>query len=141
MVMTMIVKRMLRSGMDALNRGDVDAAMAGWAEDALYEFPSDISVGGRLKGKEEIAGWFRRWIEEYPKRKLTMGNVCLQHTLLPSPRNVVMVEWSCEETNREGKDFKYNGVTVFEVRNMKSVRSSEYISFVGLPRIPELLAA
>jgi hypothetical protein len=86
MVMTMIVKRILRSGMDALNRGDVDAAMAGWADDALYEFPSDISVGGRLKGKEEIAGWFRRWIEEYPKRKLTMGNLCLQHTLLPIPR-------------------------------------------------------
>jgi hypothetical protein len=54
MIGAMIVRRMVRSGFEMMNRGDVDSMMVGWADDAIFDYPSIISVGGTLKGKKEI---------------------------------------------------------------------------------------
>lgn len=56
-----------------------------------------------------------------------------------SPTNVVTVEWSLSETNKEGKEFKYDGVTVIHVKNFKTIRASEYISWAGLPQLSTLI--
>jgi hypothetical protein len=59
---------------------DLDALMAGWAEDAVWDGTSELGVGETLKGKKAIAEWFERWKKEFPKRKLVAKNVCMRGT-------------------------------------------------------------
>lgn len=140
MIASMIVKRMVRAGITKLNQDDydVDAIMAGWTDDAVWDGTSELGVGETIRGKKAIADWFHRWKEEFPKRKFVVRNICFGAWPL-SPTNVVMAQWSLTQTDKEGKEFKYDGVTVVHTRNMKIVHATEHISFAGLPQISTLL--
>jgi ketosteroid isomerase-like protein len=118
---------------------DVDALVAGFADDAVWDGTSELGVGETIKGKKAIADWFQRWKKEFPKRKLVAKNVCMKGTCLPSLNNVMMVDWTCWETDKQGKEFQYDGVTVMHLKNMKVVHASEYISFKGLPPLSTLI--
>jgi hypothetical protein len=50
-----------------------------------------------------------------------------------------MVEWTCWQKDKQGKEFQYDGVSVLHVKNMKAVHVSEYISFKGLPQLSNLI--
>jgi len=141
MIASWMAKRMVRSGWDLMSQDDYDvnALMAGWAEDAVWDGTSELSVGETLTGKKAITEWFQRWKKEFPKRKLVAKNVCMRGTCLPSPTNVMMVEWTCWELDKQGKEFQYDGVTVVHIKNMKIVHASEYISFKGLPQLSTLI--
>ena len=117
---------------------DVDSLLSNWIDDAVWYSTSEISVGSTIKGKKAIADWFRRWIEEFPKRNFVVQNICFGAWPL-SPSNVITVEWSSEATDKGGKKYRYDGCTVFHTENMKIIRASEYLSFNGLPQISELI--
>ena len=140
MIASMIAKRMVRSSFLMMNQDDfdVDALFANWADDAVWDGTSELGVGETIKGKKAIADWFRRWKEEFPKRKFVVKNICFSAWPL-SPINVVIAEWSLTQTNKEGREYKYDGVTVGHTRNMKIVRTTEYISFAGLPQLSNLI--
>jgi len=140
MIASMIVKRMIRSSFLKMNQDkfDVDSFLSNWADDAIWDGASELGVGGTIKGKKAIAEWLRRWIEEFPKRNFAVKNICFGAWPL-SPTNVVTVEWTCEETDREGEKFKYDGVEVIHVKNFKTIRASEYISGSGLPQLSTLI--
>jgi len=140
MIASMIAKRMVRSAIAMMNQDDfdVDAFLAHWADDAIWDGTSELSVGETIKGKKAIADWFRRWKEEFPKRKFVVRNICFGAWPL-SPTNVVIAQWSLTQTDKQGKEFKYDGVTVSHTRNMKIVQATEYISFAGLPQISTLI--
>ena len=141
MIASWIVKRMLRSAYGLVSQDDYDvkAFMANWAEDAVWDGTSELGVGGTLRGKKAIAEWFERWKKEFPKRKFVVKNVCMRGTFLPSPTNICMVEWTCWEKDKQGKEFQYDGITVLHAKNMKLVHVSEYLSFKGLPQISNLI--
>jgi hypothetical protein len=50
-----------------------------------------------------------------------------------------MTEWTCEETDKEGRVFKYDGVAVTEAKKGKGIRSTEYIACKGLPQLSSLI--
>jgi hypothetical protein len=52
--------------------------------------------------------------------------------------SVIMVDWSITETNKEGREFRYNGGSVFRMKKGKAVYVADYISMVGLPRLSTL---
>ena len=140
MIASMIAKRMIRSGILKMNQDkfDVDSLLSTWADDVIWDGTSELGVGGTIKGKKAVAEWFRRWIEEFPKRNFVIKNICFGAWPL-SPTNVVTVEWSLSETDKEGKEFKYDGVTVVHMKNGKTIRVSEYISWAGLPQLSTLI--
>ena len=138
MIASMIVKRMVRSSVDKAFQGDVESAFANFSDDGVYDIPLDISAGGTAKGKKAAIDWFHRWYEQFPKRKLIMKNISFAAWPL-SPTNVCMMEWTCEETDKEGKEFKYDGVTVMEMRKGKGIRTTEYIACKGLPQLSTLI--
>ena len=141
MIASWIAKRMVRSVFDKMSRDDfnVNDAMAGMSDDAVYDLPSDLGIGETLTGKKAITDWFEMWKKEFPKRKLVVKNICMRGTCLPSPTNVMMVEWSCWEKDKQGKEFQFDGVSVFHIRNSKTVHGSDYISFKGLPQLSNLI--
>ena len=140
MIASMIVKRMLRSNFLMMNEDnmDVDAFLANWCDDAIWDGTSELGVGETIKGKKAIAEWYRRWKEEFPKRKFDVKSICFSAWPF-SLTNVVTVQWSLMQTDKQGKEFRYEGVTVAHVKNFKISHVSEYISFAGLPQLSSLI--
>ena len=55
MIGAMIGKRRVRSAFASLNRRDLPAFLANWAEDATFIFPGDVpGVSGKIEGKKAI---------------------------------------------------------------------------------------
>ena len=139
MIASWIAKRMVCSVLDkAGEQGDAESAFANATEDWIYDVPLEVSEGVTLKGKKAVINWFHRWYEQFPKRKLIAKNVAFAAYPL-SPTNVIMVEWTCEETDKEGKEYKYDGATVTEMRKGKGIRTTEYIACKGLPQLSNLI--
>jgi ketosteroid isomerase-like protein len=102
---------------------------------SAYAKPTDVSVGGSIKGKKAIIEWFRRWIQQYPKRNFVLRNVCVRDIFSFTATNVVTVEWDLSVTTKDGKDVEMEGVTVVEIRNFKAVRATDYFyNMVALKR-------
>jgi len=138
MIASMIAKRMMLSACEKAFAGDVEAAFANMADDAIYDIPPDISPGETLKGKKAAIEWFHKWYEQFPKRKLIPKNIAFAAWPL-SPTNVWIIEWTCEETDKEGKEFRYDGATVMQIKGFKSFRHTEYIACKGLPQLSALM--
>ena len=119
-------------------KGDARSAFANGTDDWVYDVPLDISTGGTVKGKKAVIDWFQRWYEQFPERELIVRNIAFAAWPL-NPTNVCMVEWTCEETDKEGKEFRYDGVTVTEMKKGKAVRTTECIACKGLPQLSELV--
>ncbi len=140
MIASWIAKRMVRSDFAKMNEDDydVDAVVAGLADDAIWDNSSELGVGGTIKGKKAIADWFGRWKEEFPKRKFEVKNICFSAWPM-MPTNVTTVQWSLVQTDKQGREFEYDGVSVVHMKNMKIVRLTDYISFMGLPQLSTLI--
>jgi hypothetical protein len=140
MIASWIAKRMIRSVFDTLSQDDfdVESFVAGMTDDGVYGYPSDFGVGEIVKGKKSNAEWLNRWKKEVPKRKFVVNNICFSAWPL-SPKNICMVDWTLTETNKEGQEFKYDGASIFDIRNSKMVYGADYISFKGLPQLSNLI--
>jgi len=140
MIASWIVKRMIRSTFEKFNEDDfdVDAFLAGYSDDAVYDLGSELGVGETRKGKKALADWFKQYKKEFPKRKFVVKNICFSAWPL-CLTNVCMVEWSCVAANKEGKEFRWDGISVSHVKNFKIVHGTDYISCAGLPPISSLI--
>ena len=127
MLGAIIGKRKARSAYDHLNERDVQAFIAGWAEDATFIFPGVVSAGGEIKGKKAIEEWFSKWMERFPKVNFVVKNVFVSNVFSFSTTNVFAVEWDEYVTNRDGKDFQYSGVTVIHVKKGLATLVRDYI--------------
>jgi ketosteroid isomerase-like protein len=58
------VRWMIRRNVAALRAGDPGPLLAGYAEDAVLVFPGPTSWGGEYRGKEAIAGFLRRFLDD-----------------------------------------------------------------------------
>jgi ketosteroid isomerase-like protein len=140
---SMMAKRKVRSGWETMSQShiDTDALLKDWTGDVVWDGTSELSVGQTIKGRKAVADWFQRWEQEFPQRKLVERNVCMKGTFWPSRNNVVMVDWTCTETDKQGREYAFDGVTVLHMQSMKIVKVTEYISFAGLPQLSSLLTA
>jgi len=118
---------------------DVDKFLAFFHDDCVYNIASDLGIGETIKGKEAKADWFRRWKQEFPKRRLNVKNVYFSSWPLNFLNNACVVQWALTETNKQGKTFKYDGASVAHLRNFKIIHVTEYISFAGLPKLSDLM--
>jgi len=55
------------------------------------------------------------------RRRAPLKNVCMKGMCFPSPNNVIMVDWTCWETDKQGKEYQYDSVTVIHIKNKKIV--------------------
>jgi ketosteroid isomerase-like protein len=56
------VRRQIRRNIDALERGEVEPLLRGYAEDAVLVFPGESSWGGEYRGKAAIERFLRRFV-------------------------------------------------------------------------------
>ena len=127
MIGAIIGKKLVRSQYDRLNRGEIDAFLSGFADNAVFIYPNNVSVGGEIKGKKAIDEWFHKLMEHYSKISITLKNVFVTNVLALGSTNIFAVEWDEIATNRDGKDFKFSGVTIIDVKKGKATRIQEYV--------------
>ena len=127
MIGAIIGKKMVRSQYERLNQGDIETFMDGIGEDAIFIYPSNVSVGGEIKGKKAIDEWFHKLMEHYSKIIITLKNVFVTNVLALGSTNIFAVEWDEIATNRDGKDFRISGVIIIEVKRGKATRIREYV--------------
>jgi ketosteroid isomerase-like protein len=128
MIGAVLTKRAVRSGFTALEQRDVETFLAAWKEDAVFIYPGDLSVSGRIEGKQAIAGWFQRFLEQFPQIHFTLKSVCVQNIFDLTGTNVAAVEWDLDLTNRDGLALKNSGVTTIHTDRGKGVLVRDYIS-------------
>ena len=138
MIASWIMKRMVHSGFVKLGaQGDAEGGFGYAADNITYDVPLELSEGVTVRSKKEVLDWFHRWYEQFPKRKLIPKNICFAAWPM-CPTNVCIVEWTCEETDKEGREYRYDGTTVTEMRGGKGIRTTEYIACKGLPQLSTL---
>ena len=127
MIGAIIAKRKARSSFDCLNRRELHTFLRDWADDATFVYPGNLSVSGKMEGKAAIDDWFQKFMNWFPDVNFTVKNVCVENIFALGGTNVLAVEWDVALTNRDGKEFENNGVTVITLKKGKAVQVCDYI--------------
>ncbi|GIG61067.1 hypothetical protein Lfu02_54390 [Longispora fulva] len=64
--MALVARRQYRRGLDAVERGDLDALLAQFAADCTLTFVGDTPLGARLSGQHDLRRWFERFARLLP---------------------------------------------------------------------------
>ena len=131
MIGALIAKKKVSSAFDALNRRDFSAFLSAWRDDCVFIYPGDISVSGKMEGKASIKNWFQNFMEQFPKIKFTLKNICVENIFDFVGTNVVMAHWDVDLTNRDGKEIQNSGVTVINIKLGKASLVIDYILDTG----------
>ena len=131
MIGAIIAKKKARSAFESLSRHDLDAFLAGWAEDATLVHPSPTGPSFQtampdIEGKEAIREWYQKFIEEWPVTSFTVKNICVQSIFAFGGTNVVAVEWGLKVITKGGKESDTSGVTVITLKKGKATEVREY---------------
>ena len=122
-----IAKKKVTAAFDLINQRNLTAFLADWADDAIFFYPGDLSISGKIEGKKAITEWFQKFLEQFPKIHFTVKNVYVQNIFALGGTNVVAVETAVALTNREGKDFQNKVVSVINLHKGKAVLGRDYL--------------
>ena len=100
MIGAILARRAVSAGFAALNQHDLAAFMKGWADDATWIFPGDLSVSGTFVGKPAIQKWFEKFTQQFPTTQFTVRNMLVADIFALAGNNAIAVEWELALVNR-----------------------------------------
>ncbi len=127
MIGSIVAKKSVRAGLEALNRRDVSSFMEAWADDAVWLYPGKLSVSGTFNGKKAITEWFENLMRQFPKLKFTVHSVSVANVFDLVGNNSAAVQWDIALANRDGHQLEYSGVTTLTIRKGKVVQGRDYL--------------
>ena len=75
MLGTLIAKSKIRKGFASISRGDLDTLASVFSDDAVVEYP----IKGIFKGKEAIIGFYRHFVQTFPKVEPIVHHICVEN--------------------------------------------------------------
>ena len=126
MIGALIAKSKVTSSYDLLNARDIEKFLANWHDECIWCFPGNLSVSGEFKGKKAVEEWFRRLFDQFPRLVLTPKNVCVKNLFDFVGTNVVTVNFDEEITNKDGNEYKFEGVTVITLKFGKATHAQDF---------------
>lgn len=127
MIGSIIAKKNVRAAIEALNRRDVPAFLKDWADNAVWNYPGVLPVGGRFVGKKAIKGWFENLIRQMPQLKFTVHSVSVSNVFDLAGNNTAAAHWEVDFTNRDGYRLQYSGVAVLTIKGGKVVEGTDFL--------------
>jgi ketosteroid isomerase-like protein len=127
MIGALIAKYKINHAFDALNRRDFEAFLSDWREDCTFIYPGNVPASGKYEGKDAIAKWFKNFLDQFPKIKFTVKNLCVDNVLDVIGTNTVAAHWDINLTNKDGKEVQNSGVTVIKIKFGKAEFVKDYI--------------
>jgi ketosteroid isomerase-like protein len=104
---------------DAVNRHDIEALMAVFAVDCVFENPAPPPDGGRLEGHEAVRLFWQRWFARHPGARFDTEEIF-------ATGDRCVVRWVYHKT-RDGKPWHLRGVDLFRVRDGRVTEKLAYI--------------
>ena len=127
MIGALIAKSKVNSSYGLLNSRDITSFLANWHDESTFVYPGRVSSSGEFRGKKAIEEWFRRLFDQFPTFKITPKNVCVKNIFDFVGTNVVTVEWTEKNINKDGKKVDVSGVTVITLKFGKAIHAKDYI--------------
>ena len=127
MIGAVLAKRGATTAYDILGRQDLEAIADALHEDAVWEYPGDTVLAGRIEGKPAIVEWFRMWFELMPETRFTVRHATVENIFALGLTNTSLVEWELDQVDRDGKRYHVTGVTAFHVERGKIRHGKDYI--------------
>lgn len=112
---------------EAVQRKDLDAVMAGWAEDGVLEFPGTSSLAGRYVGRPAIESFFARWFARMASIRLTVRHVAFSNPIALTYDSTMYVEFETDQRTTEGLPLHTEVVGVYRLRRGKLLFYREYL--------------
>ncbi len=126
MIGTIIARHVSRKIFDHLNNRDMDAFLKTIAEDAVIEFPGNLSISGQYKGHQAIREWMEKVFSLYLEHKFTVKNVYMKDIFAFGPSNIAAVEYDLQATLQNGSPYKNSFVILIYIEGGKAVRSRQF---------------
>jgi ketosteroid isomerase-like protein len=127
MIGVFVAKKNVSAAFDALNRRDISAFLSDWREDCAFICPGNIPVSGKMEGKNSIKKWFQNFMDQFPKIKFTLKDICVENIFDFVGTNVITVHWDIDLTNRYGNVVHNSGVTIINTKFGKAFLVTDYI--------------
>lgn len=127
MIGAVLAKLAVRSGFEAMNRGDLDRFLNTWSDDAIWEYPGELKVSGRFEGKTALRGWFEHFFKQFPKRRFTVRHLGVDRIFAVGASNVIAAHWDLALTNVLGEPWQAEGVTLLTIRGAKVVHGKDFL--------------
>lgn len=131
MIGAVIAKKAIANAFKALNQHNLPRFMSAWRDDGIFIYPGDIPESGLFKGKESVEGWFRNFLEQFPRIQFDIQDICVKNIFALSGNNVVSVHWNIQLTNRDGREGENSGVTVITIVGGKVLHVKDFIFDLG----------
>jgi ketosteroid isomerase-like protein len=130
MVGALIAKQAIRSGFDALNKGDLEKFLKAWSENAIWIYPGKVKAGGQFVGKAEVKRWFEEFIKQFPQMKFILKNVGVDNIFDMVGNNTIFAQWDLELTNKDGLKSTNSGVTVLKIKGSKVIHGEDFMTTI-----------
>lgn len=127
MIGAVLAKRAAARGYVMLSCRDLDAIAKSFHEDAVWEYPGETVLGGRVVGRAAIREWFRTYFDLMPETKFTVRHAAVENIFALGPTNSSYVEYELDQVDRSGKHYHVTGVTAFHVIGGKIRHAKDYI--------------
>jgi ketosteroid isomerase-like protein len=137
MLLSWIVGTIVRRRVDAMNRGDIRPTLRSFAKDALLRFPGDNSWSREYRGRSEIEGFLRRFVDSGIKIQI------VDVVAKGSPWNTtVFVHLTDHLTTPAGEHVYENSVVLnAKARWGKIVEQEDFLDTQRVAKLDEWLAA
>jgi ketosteroid isomerase-like protein len=112
--------------MEAMNRKDLAAVMAPWADGGVFELAGHTTLSGRYEGKAAIEGLFRRIFQGLDAIRITVKHVALVNPVGFTYNNTIFIEYGVDETSPDGVTIHDERIAVTEYRHGKVVSMREW---------------
>jgi uncharacterized protein (TIGR02246 family) len=122
----LIAQRIAREQFAARNRGDLDAFLGRFADDAVLVFPGEPPHGGTFRGLGKIRSWLEKFRARHPAVHFEVIEVFVARPLALGSTNEVAIRWRVWLSGGGGAPDN-EGVTVAHVRRGKAVLAHDYI--------------
>ena len=126
MIGALIAKSKVTSSYDLLNAKNIDKFLANWHDECVWRFPGNLSISGEFKGKKAVEEWFERLVNQFPRFVLKPKHVCVKNIFDFVGTNVVTVNFDEEITDKDGNEYKFQGVTVITLKFGKATHAEDY---------------
>jgi ketosteroid isomerase-like protein len=132
MIGAILAKRAAANGYVLLTRQDLDAIADSFHEDAVWEYPGETLLGGRIVGRPAIREWFRTYFDLMPETRFTVRHTAVENIFALAPTNSTYVEYELDQVDRSGSRYHVTGVTAFHVERGKIRHARDYVFDQGV---------
>lgn len=129
MIGSLIARHQVKRAFSHLNQKNLNGFLSAWNEQAVFQYPGQLSVSGSFAGRPAIEGWFAGFFEQFTRIHFQVRHVCVENLFDVAGNNNVIAYWDVQLTNRDGIDVENTGTNLIKIRQRKVVEVQDFFFY------------